>query len=64
MPPLVPGQPLQLSEGLTVTPAAVPHRAEFSDAVGFFIQVWVQLPPRSVALARWLCCQPTGAVPS
>lgn len=31
--PLVPGQPLALAAGLTVTPTAVPHRAEFSDTV-------------------------------
>lgn len=41
MPPVVPGTPLQLSASLTVTAAAVPHRAEFSDAVGFYIQVGV-----------------------
>lgn len=39
MSPLIPGTPLQLSKSLTVTTAAVPHRAEFSDAVGFYIQV-------------------------
>lgn len=41
MPPVIPGMPLQLSACLTVTAAAVPHRAEFSDAVGFYIQVGV-----------------------
>jgi hypothetical protein len=39
MPALVPGQKLQLSGTLSATPAAVPHRAEFSDAVGFYVQV-------------------------
>ncbi|WIA40540.1 hypothetical protein OEZ86_013885 [Tetradesmus obliquus] len=35
---LQPGAALQLSEHVSVTPAAVPHRAEFSDAVGFYIK--------------------------
>lgn len=39
MPPLVPGQQVQLSSALSVVPAAVPHRAEFSDAVGFYVLV-------------------------
>jgi hypothetical protein len=38
MPPLVPGEQLQLSGTVGVTPAAVPHRAEFSDAVGYYIK--------------------------
>lgn len=37
MPPLASGVALQLSPRVTATPQAVPHRAEFSDAVGFFI---------------------------
>jgi hypothetical protein len=48
MPPVVPGTPLQLSANLTVTAAAVPHRAEFSDAVGFYIQVCVCFKTPSV----------------
>lgn len=30
---LAPGEPLALSPGLTITPLAVPHRAEFSDTI-------------------------------
>lgn len=41
MPALVPGQKLQLSDALSVTPVAVPHRAEFSDAVGYYVHVRV-----------------------
>jgi len=41
MPALVSGQKLQLSDSLSIIPAAVPHRAEFSDAVGFYVQVRV-----------------------
>jgi hypothetical protein len=36
---LQPGVELRLSEAVSVTAAAVPHRAEFSDAVGYYIKV-------------------------
>jgi hypothetical protein len=36
---LQPGLELRLSEAVSVTPAAVPHRAEFSDAVSYYIKV-------------------------
>jgi hypothetical protein len=36
---LQPGAVLQLSSNVSVTAAAVPHRAEFSDAVGYYIKV-------------------------
>jgi hypothetical protein len=42
---LQPRTALQLSDSVTVTAAAVPHRAEFSDAVGYYIK----------ASVRWLC---------
>jgi pyrroloquinoline quinone biosynthesis protein B len=35
---LSPGQPLQLSPGLRVTPRLVPHRGEWSDVVGFRVE--------------------------
>ena len=36
--PLVPGAPLSLCTGLQITPILVPHRAEYSDTVGFVIE--------------------------
>jgi hypothetical protein len=36
---LQPGVELRLSEAVSVTAAAVPHRSEFSDAVGYYIKV-------------------------
>jgi hypothetical protein len=36
---LQPGVELRLSDAVSVTAAAVPHRAEFSDAVGYYIKV-------------------------
>lgn len=36
---ITPGSDVQLSANVTVTPASVPHRAEFSDAVGYYVKV-------------------------
>lgn len=36
--PLQPQQELQLSSDLFIKPQLVPHRAEFSDAVGYFVR--------------------------
>ena len=36
--PLVPGVPVDLAEGLSVTPIAVPHRDELSDTLAFVIR--------------------------
>jgi pyrroloquinoline quinone biosynthesis protein B len=35
---LTPGEPLALSGGLTVVPLAVPHRAEYTDTLGFLVR--------------------------
>ncbi len=35
---ITPTQPLKLSQGLTVTPALVPHRGEYSDTVAYYVQ--------------------------
>lgn len=50
---LQPGAALQLSEHVSVTPAAVPHRAEFSNAVGFYIKVSDALVHIQVDDASW-----------
>jgi pyrroloquinoline quinone biosynthesis protein B len=36
---LPPDVVLQLSENIAVRPVLVPHRAEFSNAVGYYVQV-------------------------
>ena len=34
---LQPGQPVELDDGVTITPLAVPHRDEYADTLGFII---------------------------
>lgn len=46
---LQPGTAVQLSDAISVTAVAVPHRAEFSDAVGFYVQVGHRHRPLTMA---------------
>ncbi|MCG8351166.1 MAG: MBL fold metallo-hydrolase [Chloroflexales bacterium] len=36
--PLMPGTPTPISAGLTITPVAVPHRAEYSDTMAYLVR--------------------------